>query len=146
MCGFSFPFWFFRLIKRNCSLFCTNHNSIINPTHRINQSNNFWVIEYNIDIFVSFHRHIVHSYNNLLTISWLIRLNLKYVIAEMIDVLFLSSMSKACDITSTNNINIVLWDKQFLGIFELLNKQLIIIVKIKTCEIISSKKKYLIGR
>ena len=144
MCRLRFPFRLFGLIISNRPLFCTNHNSIINPTNWSRFSYNFSIIIDNIDSIKSDHRHILKAYNNIFAFIRLIRFNYLNIFGQMINILFFSTVCKWEQIRVTCDIDRIVGSIQLLCIFKLFCEYLIIIYEIPTTQIITCQNKNLI--
>ena len=68
MCWLRFPLRLFTFVKRYGTFLSAYHCSIIDPTYGIDHANYFSIVEYKINPFKSFHWHVVHWYDNLLSI------------------------------------------------------------------------------
>lgn len=55
----------------------------------------------------------------------------------MVDILFLTTMSETTQVTATDHIHVVFRYEQFLCVFKLFNVNLIIIVQVKTGQIVA---------
>jgi len=146
MGGFGFPLGLFGLVVGDGAFFSTNHCAIIDPANGIDHADNFGVIEDNTDILVPLikpvvplHGHIIKRNNNLFAILPIKRLNLEHITRQVIDILFFPCMRKATQVTTADNINVILGYKEPLGVLELLDINFIVIVEIKTGEIVSSE-------
>jgi len=107
MSRFGFPLWFLRLIVSYGTFLCTNHDSTINPAKCTSHSNYFSVIKSDINLFKSFHRHIIESYYKFLAIGRISTFHFKDIIGQVVYILLLPSMCETRNITATNHINIV---------------------------------------
>lgn len=140
-----FPFWFFGFVVGNSALFCANQNSTINPTHAINQPNNLGIVKGHINSLEPFHADIFHGDNKFLAIAKLTGFDLCHIIAQMIDILLFSPMRKTTHITATDHINVIVWHVQFLCVLKFLDENFVVVVKVETCQFVTSQQEKFIG-
>ena len=126
--GFGFPFGLFRLVVGNSALLGADHGTIVDPTDAIDHADDFSVVKDDIDVFIPFHGHVIHGDNYLLPIVSIESLNFQNITGEMVYILLLTAMSETAQITGTDHINIIVWDKESLCILKLFNINLIIII------------------
>ena len=73
---FGFPFGLFGLIIGDGTLLGSDHGAVVDPADSIDHTYYFGIVKNNVDIFVPFHRHVIHGHQHLLTIVSIECLNL----------------------------------------------------------------------